>query len=98
MSAAGGYNSEMPAQEQVVRVNLAGAPYDIQIGRGVLGNVGAGLAKLTTSRSAALMSDSNVCKHFAARIRATCASAGIKIIAEHEVPAGEENKTLAEIA
>jgi 3-dehydroquinate synthase len=65
---------------------------------GLLARVGEHLARLTKSRKAMLLSDSNVSATFGPAVRDSLAKSGIALDAECVVPAGEEHKTLDQIA
>ncbi len=87
----------MPAQEQVVRVNLADSPYNIHVKPGLLAEVGERVATLTPARRAMLMTDSNVGPRFGSVVCASCSAAGIEIVAECVIPAGENHKTFDQV-
>jgi len=84
----------MPA---VVPVNVQGAPYDITIRPGLLSEAGSSLASLTGSKRAGIVTDSRVGPLYAQAVARSLRDAGIEpIIAT--IPAGEEHKTLADLA
>src|ERR1700742_2925235 len=88
----------MANAEHVVQVNLAGSPYDIHIGTGVLGTIGERLKEFKSAGTVAIVTDSNVARECGDSVRASLQKAGQSIIAEYHVPAGEENKSLDQIA
>jgi 3-dehydroquinate synthase len=85
------------ADSVVVQANVEGRRYDITIRRGLLGDVGEILSKLTRSKKAALITDSNVGSRYAAGLVQSLRGAGIEPIVA-TIPAGEDHKTLAHIA
>jgi 3-dehydroquinate synthase len=87
----------MPTEDRVIRVSPADKPYDIRVQPGVLAHVGEHLARLTKSRKAMLLSDSNVSANFGPAIRDSLGKAGLALDSECVVPAGEEHKTLEQI-
>ena len=91
------YNPAMAVEPRVVRVALADKSYDVRVQPGLLAGVGEHLARLTASRRAMLLSDSNVAGRFGAALRAALARSGISVDAECVIPAGEEHKTFEQI-
>ena len=87
----------MSAESRVVRVALADKPYDVRVQPGLLGDVGEHLARLTPSRRAMLVSDSNVFGRFGPAVRESLQKSGIMVDAECVIPAGEEHKTFEQI-
>src|SRR5258707_5212037 len=84
-------------ESAVVPANVQGARYDIVIRRGLLADVGPQLAKLSKSKKAAIITDSHVGPLYANVLADSLRQAGIEpIIAT--IPAGEDHKTLADLA
>ena len=85
----------MPATKIVV--NIPGeTPYDVRIGAGVLGGLGAHVAALpalASARRALVVTDGNVAPLYAARTKESLAQAGFRV-SDIVVPAGEESKSL----
>jgi len=79
------------AGERRVRVELGARSYDVVIGRGTLGTLGARIAALRPGAKAAIVTDDNVARYHLAAAEAALARAGIatsRVI----VPAGEASK------
>ena len=76
-----------------LRVELGRNSYDINIGQGLLSQVGVWLKERGLSGKAVIITDANVRPLYAAALEAGLAVAGFKV-SLLEVPAGEENKTL----
>jgi 3-dehydroquinate synthase len=85
-------------EAKVVTVRLANESYDIVVHPGLLARVGERLAGLTTTPRAMLVSDANVTPHHGPALRDACAKAGISIDAECVIPAGEDHKSIEQIA
>jgi len=83
--------------QRVVPVNLQGERYEILIRRGLLGDVGQVLAKLSGSKKAAIITDSHVGPPYADRLAQSLRSAGIEPITA-TIEAGEDHKTLTDLA
>lgn len=88
----------MAGKSHKVPVRLTEKPYDILVRAGLLADAGQQIAPLVTSRRAMLLSDSNVSTRFSPALRESLEKAGITIDAEYVVPAGEDHKTLDQIA
>jgi 3-dehydroquinate synthase len=78
----------------VVNVALGERSYDIVIGRGLLGSLGARVAALRPGAKAAIVSDETVATHYMQPAEAALAAAGIAS-ARIVVPAGEGSKSYA---
>lgn len=76
---------------QIIHVNT-GRPYDIFAGRAILDDTGALLAKTTSSRKAAVITDSTVSSLYGARVIKSLEAAGFTVKL-HAFPAGEQSKT-----
>src|SRR4051812_28532152 len=61
----------------VVNVGLGERAYDIVIGRGVLGSLGARIAALRPGVRTAIVTDRTVAKHWLAATEASLAAAGV---------------------
>ena len=88
----------MAGNAHAIRVNLASKPYDVHVRPGLLDHLGEQLAPLTASRRAMVLSDSNVSVRFCPALRDSLAKSGITVDAECVIPAGEEHKTLEQVA
>jgi 3-dehydroquinate synthase len=77
-----------------VNVALGERSYDIVIGRGLLGSLGARIAALRPGAKAAIVSDETVAAHYVRPAEAALAAAGIAS-ARIVVPAGEGSKSYA---
>ena len=85
----------MPATKVIVNLPDE-APYDVRIGAGVLGGLGAHVAALpalASARRALVVTDGNVAPLYAARTKESLAQAGFRV-SDIVVPAGEESKSL----
>ena len=85
----------MPATKVIVNLPDE-APYDVRIGAGVLGGLGAHVAALpalASVRRALVVTDGNVAPLYAARTKESLAQAGFRV-SDIVVPAGEESKSL----
>jgi 3-dehydroquinate synthase len=82
-----------------VRTGLAaaGGGYDIHVGGGALSRAGELLASVTPSRRAAIVTDSNVAKLYAGKVREILESAGFSAPV-FAFPAGEKSKNLSTLA
>ena len=78
----------------IVNVALGERGYDIVIGRGLLGSLGARVAVLRPGAKAAIVSDETVAAHYMQPAEAALAAAGIAS-ARVVVPAGEGSKSYA---
>jgi len=85
------------AETVVVPAQVEGGRYDIFIERGLLDSAGAALAKLSKSKKAAVITDSNVGPVYSGRLTASLRGAGIEPIVA-TIAAGEEHKTLEQIS
>jgi 3-dehydroquinate synthase len=79
------------APHSLVRVDLPGRAYDIEIGPGLLGHAGARIAPLMRNRRVAVVTDSTVAALHLDRLRAGLAAAGLSMVAL-ELPPGEATK------
>jgi 3-dehydroquinate synthase len=77
-----------------VPVNVAPAPYEVTVEPGLLARAGEVLAKLTPSKKAAVITDSNVARHHAQTLLASLRKAGIEPVLA-VIPAGEQHKSLS---
>jgi 3-dehydroquinate synthase len=77
---------------ETVRVDLAGRPYDIVVGPGLLAEAGARIAALARGRQAVIVTDANVAPLHLAPLEASLAAAGLasRTIV---VPPGETTKS-----
>ena len=66
-----------PADPRLVRVDLAGRPYDIAIGPGLLTEIGPRIAALRPGARVAIVTDTNVAGHHLKTVEASLAAAGI---------------------
>lgn len=82
--------------EQIVHVDLVGRPYDIHIGRGLLGRTPALLQPLLNRPLVAIVTDENVAKLHLPTLQKALESAGIRHVT-HIVPAGEASKNFAHL-
>ena len=87
----------MDAGPVVVPVNVEGARYEITIRPGLLSDVGTLLAKLSRSRRAGVITDSQVGPLYLGTVLGSLRGAGIEPIIS-VVPAGEDHKTLGALA
>jgi 3-dehydroquinate synthase len=62
---------------EALRVDLAGRPYDILVGPGLLATAGERIRPLMTGRRAVVVTDANVAHHHLAPVRQSLAAAGI---------------------
>src|SRR5579884_3172917 len=83
--------------ESVVPVRLDSARYDIVVRRELLSEIGPRLAALRPTSKAAVVTDSNVGPLVLPVVTQSLESAGIRV-AVATIPAGEDHKTLADIA
>jgi 3-dehydroquinate synthase len=77
--------------------NLPAPAYDIQIGPGLLEQLGAMVRAVAPAVSCGIVTDSNVGPHYLERAKAQLSAAGYRVIA-HTIPAGEAHKTVASVA
>lgn len=87
----------MALQGHLVRVSVE-RPYDFRVEPGLLTRAGEYIAAITASRRAMLLCDSNVSGRFAGVLSNSLSRSGISVDAECVIPAGEEHKTLDQIA
>ena len=87
----------MDADPVVVPVNVEGARYEITIRPGLLSDVGTLLAKLSRSRRAGVITDSQVGPLYLGPVSLSLRGAGIEPVTSI-VPAGEDHKTLGDLA
>jgi 3-dehydroquinate synthase len=83
-----------PGEPITVNVALGARAYDIVIGRGLIGSLGARLAALRPGAKVAIVSDETVAMHHLAGAEAALAAAAIPA-ARVLVPAGEGSKSIA---
>lgn len=76
-----------------VQVNVPGHAYAVLIGRGMLGEIGRELRRLSASSTAALVSDSVVTPLYAGVVGESLAAAGFRTVSA-VIPAGETHKHL----
>jgi 3-dehydroquinate synthase len=62
---------------ETVRVDLAGRPYDIVVGPGLLATAGERVRSLMAGRQAVVVTDANVARHHLEPVRKSLAAAGI---------------------
>jgi 3-dehydroquinate synthase len=86
-----------PAVERV-RVGLEERAYEIVIGPGLLGQLGALVKATVADRQLVLVSDETVARIYRAKVEAALAAAGLPIPPAVVIPAGEESKSLASYA
>lgn len=79
---------------RAVRVDLAGRPYDILIGPGLLSGIGAHIATLRPGARVAIVTDRNVADRHLATVETSLQQAGIGF-ATVVVPPGEKTKSYA---
>ncbi len=84
------------AAVKIVRVNLAERSYDIVIGRGVIDEAGARIAKIRPNVSAVIVTDENVGKLHLDRLEKSLSGAGIRP-SMTLIPPGEGSKSYAMI-
>jgi 3-dehydroquinate synthase len=77
-----------------VEVALGDRSYDIVIGRGLLGSLGARIAALRPGAKAMIVTDENVARHHLAATERALAAAGI-VASRFSVRAGESSKSFA---
>ncbi|MFG1397803.1 3-dehydroquinate synthase [Roseixanthobacter pseudopolyaromaticivorans] len=77
---------------RTVRVDLAGRPYDIAIGPGLLGGIGARIAALRPGARVAIVTDENVAEQHLGTVEAALTHAGIAHSAVIVAP-GEKSKS-----
>jgi 3-dehydroquinate synthase len=78
----------------IVNVDLAGRPYDIAIGRGILAELGPRLSALRPGAAAAIVTDANVAEKHLAAATQSLDRAGIKSSSIVIAP-GEKSKSIA---
>jgi 3-dehydroquinate synthase len=88
----------MAADSHAIPVRLADKPYEVRVRPGILADAGKEVASLTSSKRAMLLSDSNVSTRFGPALRQSLANSSISIDAECVIPAGEQHKTLDQVA
>ncbi|OYW57717.1 MAG: 3-dehydroquinate synthase [Rhizobiales bacterium 17-65-6] len=79
---------------RTVRVDLAGRPYDILIGAGLLSGIGAQIAALRPGARVAIVTDRNVAERHLATVETSLRAAGIGSVAVVVAP-GEKTKSYA---
>ncbi len=82
------------ADPTTVQVALGDRSYDIVIGRGLLGSLGARVAALRPGAKAMIVTDDNVARHHLAAAESALAGAGIAV-SRLSVAAGEASKSFA---
>jgi len=85
------------ADAVVVPANVLGVRYDITIRRGLLGEAGDMFQALSRSKKAAIVTDSHVGPRYAGALVESLRKSGVEAIVA-TIPAGEDNKTLANIS
>jgi 3-dehydroquinate synthase len=85
------------ALESIVPVRLDGSRYDIVVRRGMLSEIGPRLAALRPTSKAAIITDSHVGPQYVQPVAQSLESAGIQPVVA-TIPAGENHKTLDDIA
>ncbi len=83
----------MPIGRRTVTVNLQPRPYEIHVQPGIIHDIGMLLTRLTPSKKACIVTDSNVGPMFVAQLVAGMSNAGIRACMS-VIPAGEDHKTL----
>jgi len=79
---------------RIVKVPLGSRSYAIKVGGGLLSRLGAECAQLKLGRRCAVITDSNVGKHFAKAALKSLAASGFEPVLI-SVPAGEKSKRIA---
>jgi 3-dehydroquinate synthase len=77
-----------------VHVDIAGRPYDIDIGRGLLAGLGARVHALRPAAAVAIVTDESVARHHLAAAVASLEGAGLRCV-RVVVPPGEGSKRMA---
>jgi 3-dehydroquinate synthase len=77
--------------ERIVHVDLGPDSYDVQVGAGLLGDVGARVRGVSSARKVALVSDATVARLLGATVGASLHSAGFEVLT-FDVEAGERSK------
>ncbi|HQS11348.1 MAG TPA: iron-containing alcohol dehydrogenase, partial [Xanthobacteraceae bacterium] len=80
------------AGARIVRVDLAGRPYDIAIGPGLLAGIGTRIAALRPGARVAIVTDENVAERHLGTVEAALGAAGIAHSAVIVAP-GEKSKS-----
>ena len=80
-----------------VSVPLARAPYDVEVGSGLLEGCGEEIRKVTSSKSCALITDTNVARMYAEGVANSLKSAGFETTTI-VVPAGEASKSMEQVS
>ena len=79
---------------RVVRVSAASGAYDVHVGAGILGRVGAVARAAAGGGRCCVITETNVGPLYAEGVEASLASAGYHVAERLVFPAGEEHKTL----
>ena len=79
---------------RVVRVSAASGAYDVHVGAGILGRVGAVARAAAGGGRCCVITETNVGPLYAEGVEASLASAGYHVADRLVFPAGEEHKTL----
>ena len=87
----------MSPNRAVVPVNVQGARYDITISPGLLSDVGPIVAGLVNSKRAGIVTDSEVGPRYLQTVCESLRNAGLEPVVA-TIPAGEDHKTLADLA
>ena len=87
----------MPSDSAVVPVNVEGGQYQITIRPGLLSEAGSLLSKISGSKRAGIVTDSQVGPRYTEIVAGSLRSAGIEPIVA-TLPSGESHKTLADLA
>ncbi len=88
---------DLPPPDRTVHVDVAGKPYDIHIGAGLLAEAGPRIAALRPGARVAIVTDRNVAARHLATVEASLTSAGITHSALVLEP-GEKTKSYAGLA
>ncbi len=88
-------SSATAVARSTVHVDLAGRPYDIHIGPGLLSEAGARIKALRPGARVAIVTDRNVAAQHLAAVEASLAQAGIENAAAIVVEPGEKTKCWA---
>ena len=80
-----------------IRVDIAGAPYDVRIGAGLIDRLGAEVRGVMRKDQVAVVTDAQVAGHWRARVDAALAAAGMTA-RWLVLPAGEATKSWAHLA
>jgi 3-dehydroquinate synthetase len=79
---------------RIVPVSLGSRSYDIKVGGGLLSRLGAECARLKLGQRCAVITDTNVSRHFAKAVLKSLAASGFEPVLV-TVAAGEKSKCLS---